>query len=78
MEVICKSGPWCWASNYVESKDEPSHYRPIVVERQQTGRPPLKGGYDSGVAYGHMSVSVNPKTVVTISEVTPLFSFIIY
>jgi len=59
-----------WAANYVESGDEPSHYRPVVIERGQTKLPPLKGGVDGGVKYGHiMSVSVNPKTVVTISGV---------
>ena len=68
-----------WAANFVESRDEPSHYRPVVVERGQTKLPLLKGGYDGGVKYGHiMSFSVNPKTVVTISGVRPLFSFIIY
>jgi extracellular elastinolytic metalloproteinase len=57
------------AKDYEESTVVPSS-KAIIVERGQTKLPPLVGGWDGGVAYGHIvSISVNPQTVVTISGV---------
>ncbi|KAJ7087425.1 Fungalysin metallopeptidase-domain-containing protein [Mycena epipterygia] len=60
-------------ADYEESPLVPSHSKVIIVERPQTKLPPLKGGWDGGVAYDGCiaSVSVNPGTVVTIFGVAP-------
>ncbi|KAJ7907175.1 peptidase M36, partial [Mycena leptocephala] len=57
------------AKDYEEGTVVPSS-KAIIVERGQTKLPPLVGGWDGGVAHGHIvSISVNPQTVVTISGV---------
>jgi len=59
------------AENYKDSSLLPSHFKPVVIKREQMKIPPrteaAADAHTSGVADGSIvSVIVNPKTVVTI------------
>ena len=76
--TFAKFGLGVGSADYNDSDLLPSHFKPIVIFREQTKLPPLVGTNICGVAPGWVVVvKVNPKTVVTLFGVRRVSSLVL-